>query len=255
MTTEPTRTPRSAEDAPRNQPLARALAGASIGGDRHDAYRALLPGPVLVPTAPRGGEPPGMPPLLAVQLPRGGPALLGFTSVEALREWSGRIRSFTVMSGAELSHQARAARAVGVVIDAGSAHEMQLEPFELDQLADGLTPLPPGEVHGQLTHATRRIRPSTARWPESAEEAVRAAAGRDGVEQAYLFDIAYNDGEPQPAVGVRFGAAASPGTVDAVMTELAGRLQERLPADVRVDLVVLDDSLHEAVRDLVAPLG
>jgi len=164
--TDPTIIPRSAAKAPRNHRLAQALAGVSIGADWQDVYRALLPGPVLVPTAPRGDEPTDMPSLLAVRFP-GGQALLGFTSVETLRVWSGRVRSFTVMSGTELSHQARAARAGGIVIDAGSDHEIHLEPFELDQLADGLAPVRPGEIQGQTTHAARRIWPSQDGGPSS----------------------------------------------------------------------------------------
>jgi len=253
--TEPTRTSRTAEEAPSNQRLAQALTEISDDGDRRDAYRALLPGPVLVPTTRREEESVGIPSLLAVQSARGRPALLGFTSVQALREWSGRARSFTVMSGTELAHQARAARAEGVVLDAGSDHEMQLEPFELDQLADGLAPVRPGEVQGQSTHATRHIRAGEARWPEAAIAAVRVATSRDKVEHAYLFDIAYNDGEFHPAVGLRFRIRESAEDIDEIMTGLARELPRCLPADVQVDIVVLDDSLYEAVRDIASPLG
>ncbi|HEU0086927.1 MAG TPA: SseB family protein [Pseudonocardiaceae bacterium] len=242
-------------EAPSNQHLAQALTEFSAGGDRGAVYRALIPGPVLVPTTRREGQSAAMPSLLAVQIPGGGPALLGFTSVQALREWSRQARSFTVMSGTELAHQARAARAEAVVLDPGGGRELHLAPFELDQLADGLVPVPPGEVQGQLTHATRRVRKTAARWPPAAEAAVRTAARRDGVEHAYLFDLAHNDGEFHPAIGLRFRAGEPPEAIDEILTGLARELQQHLPAEVWVDLVVLDDRLFEAVREIASPLG
>lgn len=254
MTTDHTRGPRSAADAPANHQLAQALAEVHAGGQRRDVYRVLLPGSVLVPITAADQDQAGMPSLLAVQSPDGRSVLLGFSSVEALRGWSDRVRSFIVMSGIELVHQACALATESVVLDACSDHAMHLASFELEQLADGLAPVGPGEVRSQLTHATRRIRPSQVRWPQAARVAVRAAADQNEVEQAYLFDIAYHDGQFQPAVGLRFRLKEATGTIDPVMTRLASELQQNLPTDIRVDLVVLDDNLYEAVRHIVSPM-
>lgn len=94
-----------------------------------------------------------------------------------------------------------------------------------------------------------------AQWPEAAETAVRMAARRDGVRRAYLFDISYNGGDFHPAVGLWFRAGEPPKAIDETMTGLARELQQSLPADGAVDLVVLDDHLYEAARDIVAALG
>ncbi|HEX5496049.1 MAG TPA: SseB family protein [Mycobacteriales bacterium] len=238
---------------PANEQLTRALTIAT-DADRTEVYRALLTGSVLVPTRSSAGSPASGPTFLAAQAADGRQILLGFSSAEALRAWPGDARTCTVMTGTELARQARAAGVGGVALDVGGEHPLYLGPTELDQLADGLLPARPGQVRGSVTHATRQVRPSMARWPAGVVALVRDAAADPSVEHAYLFDLAYAGGEPSPAVGFRFGAGGRD-AVDRVMVRLADGLRHAVPAGDRVDLVVLDDDLHDAVRGIVQPVA
>ena len=235
-----------------NPELESALERAARGDSRTGVYAALLHGPVLVPTIRRNGHGAGAPAILTMR-DTGEEVLLGFSSYRTLRGWSSQFSTFAVMPGTDLARLARANGAAAVVLDAGSPAELSLTPAELDQLADAQMPIPPASGTPSLSHASRRIRPTRAAWPAEALAAIKRIGQRPEVEASYLFDVAYDDGDPVPAVGLRF-VTNDPGIVQQIMSELAGQLSRLLPRAAKADLIAVDDDLLAGLRGRISPL-
>jgi type III secretion system (T3SS) SseB-like protein len=235
-----------------NPGLAAALARALRGAGRDGVYAALLAGRVLVPATRAAGGPSGSPALLRLA-GSDSEVLLGFSSRQAIEVWSGEFASYVVLPGRDLAKVARASRAAAVVLDAGGAGELTLVPGELDQLADGRMPAQPGNPAPSLAHASRRVRPTQAAWPPEAVAAIEQVGTRPEVSASYLFDVAYDDGDPMPAVGLRF-SGDGPATVGEIMTELSQRLAALLPRGATADLIAVDDDLLAGLHGRVAPL-
>jgi SseB protein N-terminal domain len=235
-----------------NPELERALEHAASGVGRTGVYAALLDGSVLVPTVRRNGNSAGAPAVLTVP-DTGEEILLGFSSYRTLQAWSSQFSTFAVMPGTDLARLARANGAAAVVLDPGSPAELALTQAEFHQIADARMPIPLGSGTSSLSHASRRIRPTRAAWPAEALAAIKRIGERPEVEACYLFDVAYDDGDPVPAVGLRF-MNKDPGIVDRIMGELAGELSSLLPRAAAADLIVVDDNLLAGLRGRISPL-
>jgi SseB protein N-terminal domain len=235
-----------------NPELAGALDRAARGESRTGVYAALLDGPVLVPTTRRNGHGAGAPAMITMR-DTGGEVLLGFSSQRTLQAWSSRFSNYAVMPGTDMARLARANGAAAVVLDAGSPTELSLTPAELDQLADARMPISLGSGTPSLSRASRRIRPTRAAWSAEALAAIERIGQRSEVDACYLFDVAYDDGDPVPAVGVRF-VTDDPGIVQQIMGELAGELSGLLPRAAKADLIAVDDDLLAGLRGRISPL-
>jgi hypothetical protein len=238
-------------DEPRNQELADALRAEADreGAGRPGVYRALLGGVVLVPTTQASPEAEST--VAVFPFTGGGGVLVTFSAVGALRSWSAQARTFVAMPGRDLAALARRHRVDGVILDPGSPSALSLAPAELDALADGLLPVPPGQ--GPFTVASplpRAVRPTRLTYPDAARASLRRLSSRPEVAAVHLLDVNYGDGEPVPTVAVELAPVVrDPG---GLLEETASSLASSLPPGQRVDVVEADDALLDAVARLAA---
>lgn len=234
-------------------------------------YETLLESDILLPILGDAHLSEGLP-VLSLETPTGERGLPLFTSPENLSLWSDRATHYVAMPFASLCGLALEARLDYVILNLAGPFGCEISFHDFSYLAEGLLPPPyPGQQPGQQMdeHAPRpgevliakdtpmRLSLCKNFPPELSNRLQQVFQHHQNmIDQVYQFDIAFNEGPMQPAIGIRMPQVMENLWEESLWPNLQAVLYEMLEKHDVVNVFLLNQagSLEKHLKELTTPV-
>lgn len=230
-------------------------------------YEKLMACDLLLPVPAQSNLSQGLP-LMSLENSHGEKGLPLFTSTENLLEWATEPLDFVAMPFASLCGFALEARLDYVIINIAGPFGCEIALHDFSYLAEGLLPPPgpeqpvtgnalkPGEI--LITKQTPMRLGLCRNFPENLSQRLQQVFQhhQNMIEQVYLFDVAFNEGPLQPALGVRMPDALESQWETQLWPNLQAVLHEMLEKHNVVNVFLLNQAggLEKHLQDLTQPI-
>lgn len=230
-------------------------------------YEALLESDILLPVPVGANLEQGLP-ILSLETPSGEKGLPLFTSVENLCLWAEQETNYIAMPFASLCGFAMEARIDYVILNLAGPFGCEISFHDFSYLAEGLLPPPsPGQQSDEDTAKPGEVliakdTPMRLRlcnnFPEGLSSRLQQVFRHheDMIEQVYLFDIAFNEGPMQPALGIRMPEVLETLWEAELWPNLQAVLYEMLEKHDVVNVFLLNQAgnLEKHLKELTKPV-
>lgn len=225
-------------------------------------YEKLLQCELLLPVPSGTNLKKGLP-ILALENNQGEKGMPLFTSEKTLNLWVDESKDYVTMPFGTLCAYALEAKLDYVVINVAGPYGCEISFHDFSYLAEGLLPPPrdefgrdPGEI---LIGKNTPVRLATSRGLSNmlmdrlyslfAHHATQ-------IEKVYLFDVAFNEGPMQPALGIRMADGHEEEWEMALWPDMQAVLHEMLERREVVNVFLLNQSggMENHVQELTIPI-
>jgi len=230
-------------------------------------YQKLLECDLLLPV-PVGTELKQGIPLITLENPRGEVGLPIFTNEETLALWDDEPTEYVILPFAKLCGYALEAHVDFIIVNVGGPHGCEIALRDFSYLAENLIPPPDaGLSEGKQPASTLPVEISAGtptrlgtgkKLPQELMQRVTHVLSlhSDLIYRAYQFEIGFNEGPLQPAIGIQMDANTKADWNTQIWPDLQAILNEMLERRTVVNVLLLNEvpSLETQVRSLCQPV-
>jgi hypothetical protein len=229
-------------------------------------YDKLLGCDLLLPVPMGANYAKGLP-ILTLENPQGERGLPIFTSEHTFSLWSDELTDYVALPFATLCGYAMEANADFLVVNVAGPYGCEISFHDFSYLAEGLLPAPPPDQLG-----TDNRKPGEVCIQKDTPMRLGQCAGlseglmgrlqhvfrmhQDLISAVYLFDIAFNEGPLQPALGVRMPDGLDSQWDVELWPTMQAVLHEMLEKRTVINVFLLNQagSMENHVKELTAPI-
>ena len=230
-------------------------------------YQALLETDILLPVPAHADFRQGLP-IMSLETPSGEKGLPLFTSPENLSLWAEQPTNYIAMPFASLCGFALEARLDYVILNLAGPFGCEISFHDFSYLAEGLLPPPsPGQSVNEAAPKPGEvmIAKDTPMRLSQCKNFPQELSGRllqvfqhhqSMIDHVYQFDIAFNEGPMQPALGIRMPESMEKLWEEALWPNLQAVLYEMLDKHDVVTEFLLNQagSLEKHLKELTQPV-
>jgi hypothetical protein len=229
-------------------------------------YEKLLKCDLLLPV-PTGTDTRRGIPILALENSHGERGMPVFTSEKTVLLWADDGIDYVALPFSALCRYAVEAGVDFMVINVSGPYGCEISSYDFHYLADGMLPPPPAELceqHGKSPgevvipkNTPMRLGHCDGLAPGLMERLNHVFSTHAAlISRVYLFNIAFNEGPLQPALGIRIAEDTDAHWETNVWPDLQAVLHEMLERRSVINVFLLNQagSLEHHVRELTAPI-
>jgi len=186
-----------------------------------------------------------------------GIVMIAFTDEDAALAWEPEGLPYIGLRGLDLLLIAAENEVAEIVLNPGSASAYRLSQEDILALAQRKTPSQSAEhSHAGAEGEMVLISPPEEMPPEAWREAFTLILSNyPSIASAYLFQLHIAPQGPRHVIGLALATGMAADAQDRVLTALLSELEEQLPQELVLEVVLLDDpNFLQTVRDTVSAL-